>query len=75
LVLRLGAVHVFEEKLSHQGDRSRKTRIHKRTHISAYLHMKGDFQLPRLACQRGLAAILAACRQSGMEALPVDWQG
>jgi hypothetical protein len=37
--------------------------------------MKHDFLAAYLACQRGLAAILAACRQSGMEALPTDWQG
>jgi hypothetical protein len=37
--------------------------------------MKHDFLAAHLAGRRGLAAILAARRQSGMEALPIDWQG
>jgi hypothetical protein len=37
--------------------------------------MKHDFLVATLVSRRGLAAILAARRQSGMEALPIDWQG
>jgi hypothetical protein len=37
--------------------------------------MKHDFLVAHFVCRRGLAAILAARRQSGMKALPIDWQG
>jgi len=37
--------------------------------------MKHGFLVTHLTCRRGLAAILTARRQSGIEALPIDWQG